>query len=227
MTGVDTPGRYAIIPTHNRPDDLTALVAELHAQHATVVVVDNACDPPADTYLNPDPRLVILRDGEQPPNLSRLWNVGLDQAAKLAADTGHKVWDVAVLNDDTVLPAGWFDACATALRSGPAVVACSAPHGTIPTPILKTAPDRDVMTRMCPHAFVTRGEAGMRANESMRWWWFDSDWDFRARASGGVQIIAGYPTVNSRANSSTVGALAEQAGHDRATFAAIWGYNPW
>lgn len=227
MLGVTVPGRYAIIPTRNRPTELAAIVGELHRQGATVVVVDNASDPPVDSYLTPDTQLVVLHDSEQPPNLSRLWNVGLDHVAKLATDTGLQQWDVAVLNDDAVIPAGWFDACTAALRSGSAMVACSAPHGTIHTPLLKTVPDQALMTRMCPHAFVTRGEAGMRSDESMRWWWFDSDWDFRARLSGGVQLIPGYPTVNACANSSTVGVLAEQAGRDRARFAEIWGHNPW
>lgn len=228
MADVIVPGRYAIIPTRNRPAELAALVGELHRQGATVVVVDNASDPPASPPVNGEQVCTVIVDSEQPPNLSRLWNVGLDTVTELAAESGYEQWDVAVLNDDTILPAGWYDACAAALRAGPAAVACSAPHGTIPAPLLKTTPDRDVMTRMCPHAFVTRGEVGMRSDESMRWWWFDSDWDFRARLHfGGVQIITGFLTANTCANSSTVGVLAEQAGRDRARFAQIWGYNPW
>jgi len=223
--------RYAVIPTHNRPVQLAACITCLAWQVGTVIVVDNASDPPVDSYrlvmADPAARLVILTDGEQPPNLSRLWNVGLDHAAKLAQEAGYAEWDVAVLNDDATVPAGWWDAVSAAMRAGPAVVGCSDSHGRLKAPVLKTTPDRDLMGRMTPHAFVTRGEAGLRSDESMRWWWFDSDWDIRARLGGGVLIIPGYATVNTCANSTTVGVLADQAGRDRARFAEIWGSNPW
>lgn len=230
---MNLPGRYAIIPTRSRPTELAALVTELHRQGATVVVVDNGSDPPAsppvdyDTGTSLPNAPTVIVDYEQPPNLSRLWNVALDEVERQARSRGLAEWDVGVFNDDAEIPAGWFDACATALRSGPAVVACSGPHGPLSKPVLKTAPDGDLWTRMCPHAFVTRGEVGLRADESMRWWWFDSDLDRRARLSGGVQLIAGYPTQNTCANSSTVGVLAEQASRDRARFAEIWGECPW
>jgi hypothetical protein len=226
-----TPARYALIPTHNRHTELASCLTNLTWQVDRFVVVDNASDPPVADHrpvlADPDARLVILRDEEQPPNLARLWNLGLDHIEKMATDAGHDAWDVAVLNDDAAVPPAWYDACAAALRAGPAVVASSGPHSPLTSPMLKTAPDRDLMTRMCPHAFVTRGEAGLRADESMRWWWFDSDWDFRARAAGGVALIAGYQVANTCANASTVGALAEQAGRDHETFAAKWGYAPW
>jgi glycosyltransferase involved in cell wall biosynthesis len=226
---VTSAGRYAIIPTHNRPAELAACIAGLDGVD-TIMVIDNASEPPVETYAlagAAHTQIVIVYDDEQPPNLSRLWNVGLDHVANLAAAAGQHEWDVAILNDDAVVPPGWFTACATAMRAGPAIVACSGAHGTLPAPLLKTAPDRDIWTRMCPHAFVTRGEAGLRSDESMRWWFFDTSFDFEARISGGVQLIAGYPTSNTRANSSTVGVLAEQAGRDRETFEAKHGWVPW
>lgn len=226
-----TVGRYAVIPTHNRRTQLAACLAALSWQVDTFVVVDNASSPPVEDFglvlADPAARLVILRDEEQPPNLSRLWNVGLDHVSELAAAAGHERWDVAVLNDDAVVPSGWFDAVSSAMRAGPAVVGCSDPYGTLRMPLLKTAPDRDLMTRMCPWAFITRGEAGLRSDETMRWWWFDSDWDVRARAAGGVLLIPGYQTRNTCANSTTAGVLAEQAGKDRTRFAEVWGSCPW
>ncbi|MCW6003855.1 glycosyltransferase family 2 protein [Micromonospora sp. CPCC 205371] len=227
------PGRYAVIATRDRPTELAVVVNALHKQHATVVVVDNGSEPrvspPVDHDTDgplPNAPTVIV-DYEQPPNLSRLWNLGLDEAATQAANAGLQRWDIAVVNDDAVLPDGWFDACANAMRYIGAAAACSDPHSRITAPLVKTTPDRDAFTRMCGWAFVLRGELGFRFDETMRWWWSDSDADWAARAAGGMVIIPGYPVGNVHANSTTVGALAEQASRDRATFAAKWGWAPW
>jgi hypothetical protein len=75
---------------------------------------------------------------------------------------------------------------------------------------------------MTPHAFVIRGEVGLRADESMRWWYFDTDLDQQARLAGGVLSVPGPRVANSLANSTTVGPLAEQAQKDQHTFMAKW-----
>lgn len=215
-----TVPRYAIVPTHNRPRLLLGLVASLGPQVDHIVVVDNASDPPVDEVAlqaaaEPDCRVSVLRDGEQPPNLARLWNVALD----FIAPDGDGTWfDVAVLNDDACVPAGWFDACAAGLREDKAAIAHTAPT----TPRLLTEVHNDPTNRMCPHAFVLRGELGLRADEAMRWWYFDTDLDLRARQAGGVLSVPGPAVVNALANTTTVGRLAEQASEDRATFEAKW-----
>lgn len=226
------PGRYAIIPTRDRPAELAALVTELHRQGAAVVVVDNGSVPPAsppvDHTHEPLPNApTVIVDHQQPPNLSRFWNLAFEEIEAQARLRGLTEWDVGVFNDDTVIPAGWFDAVSTALRSSSAAAASSDPYGTMKTPLLKTQPDHDVMTRMCPWAFVVRGELRLRADEDLQWWWQDSDLDLRARAMGGVAIVPGYPTKNLHANTTTVGVLAEQAGRDREAFVAKHGWAPW
>jgi hypothetical protein len=226
------PGRYAVVATRDRPTELAAVVDALHAQGAVVVVVDNGSEPPAsppvDHNHEPLPNApTVIVDDEQPPNLSRLWNVALDEVAEQAHRRGLTAWDVAVVNDDAVLPEGWFDACTTAMRQHGAAAACSDPHGRLTAPLLKTAPDRDAFTRLCGWAFILRGEHGFRFDERFRWWFGDTDVDWRARAAGGMVIVPGYPVGNLRANSTTVGELAEQAGRDRATFAAKHGSAPW
>lgn len=227
------PGRYAIIATRDRPAELAAVVNALHAQGATIVVVDNGSDPPAVPPIDhgtggplPNAPTVIV-DFEQPPNLSRLWNLALAEVKEQAARRGLTRWDVAVVNDDAVLPDGWFDTCAAALRETGSAAACSDPHGRLRSPLLKTAPDADVFTRMCGWAFLLRGEAGLRFDEQFRWWFGDTDVDWRARAAGGMVIVPGYPVGNLHANSTTTGVLAAQAGRDRATFADKWGSVPW
>jgi hypothetical protein len=218
-----TVPRYAIIPTHNRHQKLQALVASLGTQCDHIVVLDNASVPPVD-----DEQLraaaggavvEVLRDAEQPPHLSRFWNVMLDEVARVARDTHlDGRWDVAILNDDAIVPAGWYDACARGLREGDAQVAHTEPT----SPPLLTRIHNNPRNRMCPHAIVVRGEAGQRADESMRWWYFDTDWDLTARQNGGVLSVPGPRVANSLANSTTVGPLAEQAEKDRVVFEAKW-----
>jgi hypothetical protein len=189
------------------------------------VVLDNASTPPVDAekLRGSVPERVsvdVIRDEEQPPHLSRFWNVLLDRCEEQAV--ADREWDVAVFNDDSIVPGGWFDTVATAMRATDAVAAFTDTFGRQPVPTLMTHLDNDPMTRMCPWAFVMRGEAGLRADEDMRWWYFDTDLDLRARQAGGVLSVPGPRVVNAHANSTTVGVLAEQAQNDRAVFEAKW-----
>lgn len=218
--------RFAVIPTHNRPQRLLALVASLATQVNHIVVLDNASDPAVDvwdlTRAAPDVTVEVLRDEEQPPNLSRFWNVLLDHAAKSAMDAEAAQWDVAVFNDDAIVPAGWFDVCSTVLRGHE--TAAVAHTGTSPVhhhELVDAYPyARD--KRMCPWAFVTRGEIGLRADESLRWWYGDDDFCRQAIDAGGVIAAPGPLVINALAVQSTVGVLAEQAELDRKTFEAKW-----
>lgn len=216
---------YAVIPTHNRREQLVSLVASLRGNVDRAIVVDNASSPAMQlsdfAELHSGTEVSLLYDSEQPPNLYRLWNVAFNVAELFASMVDAKEWNVAVFNDDTVLPSGWVQAVSQALRASLAVVACGSENHSQTAPILKTQLQR--FPRMTPHAFMMKGEAHLAADESFRWWWGDSDFDFQAVRAGGVLIIPGYVAVNSCANSTTVGALAEQAGRDGQTFAAKWG----
>jgi hypothetical protein len=214
-----TVPRYAIIPTHNRPARLLALVAALGPQCDGIIVLDNASEPPVDELklkaAASNCHVKVIRDPEQPPHLSRFWNVMLD---RIAEDVDGP-YDVAILNDDAAVPAGWYDACSNGLRAHDTAVIA---HTTPTRPALLAELGNDPGNRMTPHAFVIRGEVGLRADEAMRWWWFDTSMDWEARLAGGVLSVAGPRVANSLANSTTVGPLAEQAEKDRATFEAKW-----
>lgn len=226
---MDIP-RVAVVATHNRPAELARLLDAIAPQCHAVVVVDNASTPAANPRTI-GPIIHLIRDEEQPPNLSRLWNVGLDEARRLVEGfdllDGTGRFDVAVLNDDAVPPPGWWDAVSTGMRAAGAAAACSDPHGHLFTSQLKTEPDHDIMGRLCGWAFMLRGEVDLRLDESLRWWFGDTDLDWEARRAGGMLVIPGYPVPNTGANSSTVGVLAEQAGRDRLTFRQKWGFSPW
>jgi glycosyltransferase involved in cell wall biosynthesis len=215
-----TVPRYAIIPTHNRPARLLALVTALGPQCDAIVVLDNASDPPVDEERLQKAAGVpvyVIRDEEQPPNLARFWNVMFDHVG--APGDLATEWDVAVLNDDALVPAGWYDACSSGLRAHDTAVIA---HTTPTTPALLTELHNDPANRMTPHAFVIRGEAGLRADESMRWWYQDSDLDWQARLAGGVLSVHGPRVVNACANTTTTGPLAEQAQRDREAFEKKW-----
>jgi len=229
-----TVPRYAVIPTRNRPEQLTSLLRQLEGQVNLVYVIDNASDEPLSSlWLRQfaDVRTIVVRDDEQPPHLYKMWNNAFNVIEAAARAMGEKVWDVAVFNDDTSLPEGWYDYVAEALRdtaNGVPAIACTyAQELNFPPRMLKTRIDGNIMTRMCPWAFVVRGELSLRADEKMRWWWGDTDFEWQAIQAGGVLMLPGYTALNTLANSTTHGALAEQAGRDGETFALKWGTRPW
>lgn len=219
-----TVPRYAIVPTHNRPTRLLSLVVALGTQADTIVIVDNASTPPVDVdklraSVPERVTVEVIGDDEQPPNLARFWNLLFDRCAELAKERGEDEWDVAVFNDDSVVPGGWFNACAQALREHPTAVIA---HTDPTSPALLTDLHNQPGNRMCPHAFVIRGEAGLCADENLRWWYQDSDLDWQARLSGGVLSVAGPRAVNALANTTTRGDLVEQAQRDREAFEKKW-----
>lgn len=220
--------RYAIIPTRNRPEHLISLLSSLKDQVDIVYVIDNASDEPLSSLwlrTKVDVRTIVKRDDTQPPHLYKMWNDALKVIYTSTKIMQEKVFDVAIFNDDTALPDGWYDYVSQGLRQTNATIACSSSASGIP--YLKTWRDGNIHTRMTPHAFVLRGEEHLLADETMRWWWGDTDLDWQACERGGVLHLPGYPTRNALANSTTVGALAEQAGRDGETFALKWGTRPW
>lgn len=174
--------------------------------------------------------VVVLRDVEQPPNLSRLWNRGIDNA-RLACQVFNELeWDVAVLNDDAVVPSNWWDAVSGVMRALNAPAASADPFDRLQFGQYQlhgpNAP-MSVHTRLAGWAFMLRGEEELRADERLRWWYADDLLSLQARERGGLVHVGGVAVGNTLANSSTVGVLAEQAGRDRQTFVDITGRQPW
>lgn len=233
--------RIAVVATHNRPAELARLLDAIVSQCHAVFVVDNASTPPVvlpDWHHGvPVPgeevlgmRQFVIRDEEQPPNLSRLWNVGLAAAREYVRGGDYIGHDVAVLNDDAVPPPGWWDAVSGALRATGSAAASADPFSTLAPGewrhIVNSFPA--VAHRITGWAFMLRGEwDGARFDERLRWWYQDDSISYRAQYAGGVVHVGGFEVPNTGANTSTVGALAEQAGRDRAMFVQIHGRQPW
>lgn len=218
--------RFGVVPTHNRSDQLLALVTSLGPQVDQIIVLDNASEPPVDPDVLHEAAgvpVLVMGDPTQPPHLSRFWNNLFDACAHLAGQFGHDTWDVGVFNDDAIVPSAWFDLCSAGLR-GPekAAVAHTGAHGPVGAPTLLDRYPYERFQRMCPWAFVVKGELGLRADEDLVWWYFDDQFCRAAIDAGGVLQVPGPPVLNAHAVESTVGVLAEQAEKDRITFESKW-----
>lgn len=221
--------RYAVILTHNRHELLRRCVAALAPQASAICIIDNASDPPVsfDDFI---PLVhTVIHDATQPPNLASLMNEGLEWAATLAKNWSQMEWDIAVLCDDVEVPEGWYDSVAGCIRQLDVVAGSTHQVQPVSAPLVKHTPDNDIYNRMQGSAFIMRGEAGLRADEDMHWWWQDTDLDWQARRAGGMVIAPGPVAVNSRPNDFTVSRpeLTEQAGRDGEVFARKWGSRPW
>jgi glycosyltransferase involved in cell wall biosynthesis len=215
---------FAVISTHNRHQMLWDLLQSLEdIDH--VFVIDNASIPAVGIA---EPGITLVYDGEQPPNLSRLWNLGLDLARDFALDQGWSEWNVAILNDDLILPPGWVAAVATGLRASGAALAsgCQFP---LDAPILYQQAGR-VPCEYRPAGFarLLKGELGLRFDERMRYWYSDDDLDWRSREHGGSLVLPDLEVNHRQENGwySRDERLQVQAGLDAVTFDSIWGDLP-
>jgi len=222
--------RFAVISAHNRQEMLRDTIHSIAHQCDRVIVVDNASDPPitCDRAWHKN-GIVIIRDAEQPPNLSRLWNRGIELAKSAAMHQRATQWDVAVFGDDVIIPHDWWDRVSGHMRALGCVA--GATHGINPISehrVLK-ARSNDIYMRMPGWAWMLKGESDITLDESFRWWWGDTDLDFRCREMGGVVIAPGPIAVNREPNRWTVEKpeLTRQAGQDRMNFIRKWGDVPW
>lgn len=218
-------GAYAIVLTCDRPELLRQCVAAIRPQVQTIIVIDNgerwhSFLEQADFH---------LRVPTKPPNLSKFWNLGIGSVIYQAQRRHLDTWDIAFLCDDAIVHPTWLQEVTGPMRAMGAAAGSTHSAVSINAPILKTTPDHDIWNRMCPWAFVLRGEAGIRADEDLQWWWGDTHMDFTARQAGGMVLAPGAVVQNQKMGEYTniYAHLAEQAGRDGETFAAKWGGRPW
>lgn len=236
---------YAVIPTHNRPTELAELLSSIPAI-VDVLVIDNASTPPVDWSNlrqpgNPGAWTQTIRDEEQPPNLSRLWNIGLDWASKQEdihtecdVDTcANEDYAVAILNDDVVLPSGFLELMAHELKFHGVDIAFPSPVGFPDMLVNRDRPFPGLGIRLTGWCFMVRGSSGLRADESLRWWCGDDDLQAQAVRNGrgtvGVVLppVMRHCLVHRYPDQSTTGVLREQTERDMTTFVKKWGQRPW
>lgn len=215
----------AVIPTRNRHKMLLDCVHSIITQVDAVVIIDNNSDP--EITLDREYQTVeVIKADIDPPNISHLWNIGIQRAEELAKFLPK--WNVAVFNSDVIVPNGWISRISSAMRQTTAVLAYSDQCGGNRMILHTKAQQIDLRTRITGFSYMIRGESGLRLDETMKWWYSDDDLDWRARLLGGSLLVPGIPVDHRDPNGSTNRRkdLQEQAGRDRQTFIAKWGMAP-
>lgn len=212
--------RLAVVPTTGR-GILWECLDAIRPQVDHVVLVTHRCAPKGLD----EPWLLSIKPYlKKVPNISEMWNLGLDEAE---VKCRHQKFDVAVLNDDAIVPSGWFDDVVSAMREVGAVAGSRDQTGILKgTQTYLTASPISPEFRMSGYAFILDGEARLRADEQFQWWYGDDDLEWRARESGGVVKVPGEAVDHRYPGGTTVGELAVVAGEDRRRFYAKWGRTP-
>lgn len=82
---------------------------------------------------------------------------------------------------------------------------------------------------MTGFAHVARGSLGLRFDESMKIWYSDNDYEMQARENGGTVMVCDLKVQHLDANGNFARnpEWQQQAGVDRETFKAKWGFYAW
>lgn len=220
--------KFAVIPTANRPEVLQQCLEALLPQVDVAYVIDNGLVRPVPTEGFGENGAYIARVemASEEFNLSKLWNIGLDLCSAQVPD--GEPYEVAIVNDDGIIPPGWFEAVSKAMRESGSAAACSDPDNRLRQPMLHREPGPvGLQTRMLGWAFMLAGEKGLRFDEDMKWYFGDDDMDWRSRQEGGMIMIPGYQVINLYPNAQMTPELHAQTGRDREAFEKKWGMAPW
>lgn len=215
--------RYAVIPSTGR-DCLVDCVNAIQPQvdEVLIVVQDAAVVGPLTRKVNH----CTFHVDKGEPNISRWWNWGLDCADCHNSEyTTSAKYDVAVINDDAIVPEGWFDAVSGSMRQLGVAAGCSGGHGM---PVLHTqnaAPP--LATRMQGFAFILAGELGLRADEQFIWYCGDDDLGRRAAMAGGMVMIPGFHVDHLYPNQQVNDKLMSAIPDDMQRYVDKWGGRPW
>lgn len=219
--------RYAVIPTTGR-DCLYQCLDAIRPQVDRVLGIWAPRYEAEEDWEHgpPDPDLLVgTVEIHEQRNISRWWNMGIDAAKQAALEEGVTRWDVAVLNDDAIVSADWFNKVATTMRS---MNVAAASMGPVRLPVLHTRPGSTRLDqRMAGFAFILAGELGVRADETMQWWCGDNDIDMQSRLKGGTVILPDNGVKHLYPDQGTTGTLAARTAIDMQRFVDKWGFRPW
>lgn len=217
--------RYAVIPSNGR-ECLKDSAQAIRDQVDRVVIVDTGGDTAFWAVMRSWDKVEIVSVLNPAPNISRWWNYGLDFVDEiLHSEESQKKHDVAVLNDDAIVPEGWFDAVSGTMRQMGCAAACSGGYGM---PVLHTQNAAPPLgTRMQGFAFILAGERGLRADEQFIWYCGDDDLGRRAAMEGGMVMVPGFPVNHLYPNGQVNEELAAAIAGDMQRYVDKWGGRPW
>lgn len=214
--------RLGVIPTNGRECVLQSVNALL-PQVNYLAVIEAGHDRIHNQY--PD-GVIVLPDHQGGLNISRWWNLGLDWAEKIALASDEDTWDVAIINDDVIVPPTWFCYIADDMRALGCKASCSGGNGNS-VHVQRHAGPVSVFSRLQGFAFVIAGESGLRADEELHWWYQDDKLGADAAVAGGMVMYPGCEVRHLYPNGQVTGEMQVQIGLDRETFVRKMGYAPW
>lgn len=223
--------RYAVIPSNGRTC-LNDSIAAIKPQVDRVFVVwtrTGGLNYPAYMFRR-DYNETLLQGVEfvgdfTELNISKWWNAGLDEASKAADGDAPTKWDVAVINDDVIVPEGWFDAVSGTMRQMGTAAACSGGYGMSVLHNSDMAPP--LQTRMQGFAFILAGELGLRADEQFIWYCGDDDLGRQAAIAGGMVMVPGFHVEHRYPNGQLTPELHAAIAGDMQRYVDKWGGRPW
>src|SRR3990172_6083479 len=181
---------YAVVPTCGRAE-LYACLDSLASQVTSTVVVTNGSYGGEDLAERP---VHVIHDDAEGRNISRWWNLGLDQVERLYSHQGP--YNVLIVNDDCTAGPESVSTLADEMRK----------HGVslaFPGPISKRLTSIHEPERIAGWFFMLPGEQGLHADERYVWWAGDNDLDYRARALSGSLVVPGIDVQHSAPNGYT------------------------
>ena len=219
------PPRYAIIPSNGRECLRQCVDAILPQVDQVEIIRTDRTTLGWEQYITEKSGVLTVVD--QGINISKWWNLGLGFVGlSHGLQKQREKYDVAILNDDTIVPEGWFDAVAGQMRDKRAVGASSG--SPIGMPVLHSRPGpRPLDQRMQGFAFIVAGETGIRADEQFAWYCGDDDLEWRLSAGGGVVVIPGFPVQHLHPNAQITSEIHELIAKDMQSFVDKWGTRPW
>jgi hypothetical protein len=224
--------RYGIIPTNGRACLKDAVMA-LQPQVDRLILAYTVPYVDGEIFTGMTTRCL----GET--NISWWWNVGLDLAQedrvnwKESAEFNGLVppnmdeWDVAIINDDAIVPEGWFEAVSNAMRTADGAAACSGGSNGSNEVLMDPSPIPGWPNPLTGYAFMLAGEKGLRANEDLHWYFSDNYIDWESRKLGGTVVIPGFPVQHLYANGQMGPDLQVRVAVDAQNFVDLYGMRPW